>query len=37
MGFELMHIYPVYAESLLCADDILTSHGCDWLLIGKFR
>lgn len=35
MGRELMHTYPVYAESLLLADDILASHGCEWSLIGK--
>lgn len=35
MGRELMHTYPVYAESLLFADDILTKYGCGWSLIGK--
>ena len=35
MGRELMHAYPVYAESLLFADDILTKYGCGWSLIGK--
>ena len=37
MGRELMHTYPVYAESLLFAHDILTKYGCGWSLIGKYR
>lgn len=37
MGRELMHIYPVYAESLIRADDILAKHGCEWSLISEFR
>lgn len=35
MGRELMHTYPVYAESLLLADDILARYGCEWSMIGK--
>lgn len=37
MGLELMHTYPVYAESLLRADEILASHGWGWSLIGKLH
>ena len=37
MGRELMHTYPVYTESLLRADEILSRHGCEWSLIGKFH
>ncbi|KAL8706673.1 MAG: hypothetical protein Q9201_000307 [Fulgogasparrea decipioides] len=35
MGRELMHTYPVFLESLLYADDILTSCGCKWSLVGE--
>lgn len=35
MGRELMHTYPVYTESLLLANDVLASHGCEWSLIGE--
>lgn len=37
MGRELMHTYPVYAESLLRADAILAQYGCEWSLIGKLH
>ncbi|KAL8887313.1 MAG: hypothetical protein Q9215_005100 [Flavoplaca cf. flavocitrina] len=35
MGRELMHTYPVYTESLLLANDVLASHGCEWSLIDE--
>ena len=37
MGRELMHIYPVYTESILRADDVLARQGCEWSLIGKLH